>query len=49
MRFAATLVIALAAVLTLGAAKPQPDWLPLDPTQTLVIDTSKGRIVMTLR
>ena len=46
MRFAANLVIALAAVLTLGTAKPQPDWLPLDPTQTLVIDTSKGRIVV---
>src|SRR5258708_5693781 len=28
-----------------GAAR-QPDWRPLDPTETLVIDTSKGRIVV---
>jgi peptidylprolyl isomerase len=30
----------------LGAAKPHPDWRPLDPAETLVIETSKGRIVV---
>jgi peptidylprolyl isomerase len=35
-----------AAVGTMGAAKPTPDWRPLDPAQTLVIETSKGRIVV---
>ncbi|WP_293376896.1 peptidylprolyl isomerase [Phenylobacterium sp.] len=35
-----------AAVLTIGAAPASPDWRALDPTQTLVIDTSKGRIVV---
>jgi peptidylprolyl isomerase len=38
--------VALAAVACLGAAKPAPDWRPLDPAQTLVIETSKGRIVV---
>lgn len=47
-----TMLVALAAVASLGAAKapaPEPaagDWRPLDPEQTLVIDTSKGRIVV---
>ncbi|HEX2815642.1 MAG TPA: peptidylprolyl isomerase [Phenylobacterium sp.] len=40
------LAVAVAAVLTIGAARPAPDWLALDPTQTLVIETSKGRIVV---
>jgi peptidylprolyl isomerase len=46
----ATLAIlaAVAAVLTMGAAKPAPDWLPLDPAQTLVIETSKGRVVVAM-
>ena len=35
-----------AAVLAMGSAKPHPDWRPLDPAETLVIDTSKGRIVV---
>ena len=41
-------VIAVAAILTMGASKPAPDWLPLDPAQTLVIETSKGRIVVAM-
>jgi peptidylprolyl isomerase len=42
------LMIVIAAGLTMGAAKPAPDWLPLDPAQTLVIETSKGRIVVAM-
>ncbi len=42
---AQTFVAALAA-LACTAAAPQPDWRPLDPAQTLVIDTSKGRVVV---
>jgi peptidylprolyl isomerase len=45
MRFGIVLVSGVAA-LTLGAARPAPDWRPLDPDQTLVIETSKGRIVV---
>jgi peptidylprolyl isomerase len=37
-------VVAVAA-LTSGAA-PAPDWRPLDPENTLVIETTKGRIVV---
>jgi peptidylprolyl isomerase len=36
----------LAGVMLLGATKPAADWRPLDPNETLVIDTSKGRIVV---
>jgi peptidylprolyl isomerase len=43
-----TLAIALAALLLTGAA-PHGDWRDLDPQNTLVIDTSKGRIVVELR
>lgn len=39
------LIAVMASVLCLGAAKA-PDWRPLDPADTLVIDTSKGRIVV---
>ena len=39
-------LIVLAALACTAAAPAQPDWRPLDPTQTLVIDTSKGRIVV---
>jgi peptidylprolyl isomerase len=39
-------MVAIGAIGLLGAAKPEPDWRPLDPAQTLVIDTSKGRIVV---
>ena len=45
MRFASILV---AAALTMGAAKPAPDWLPLDLQNTLVIETTKGRIVVAM-
>jgi len=43
---AAVLAAVLAAALTMGAAKPAPDWRALDPAETLVIETSKGRIVV---
>jgi peptidylprolyl isomerase len=36
----------MAAVLAMGAAAPHADWRPLDPANTLVIETSKGRIVV---
>lgn len=42
------LVILAAVVLGLGAAAPA-DWRPLDPQNTLVIDTSRGRIVVEMR
>jgi peptidylprolyl isomerase len=45
MRFAGLIALA-AAVLTMVAAKAAPDWQALDPAQTLVIETSKGRIVV---
>lgn len=48
MRRVSMLMVALGAGLTIGATKPAPDWLPLDPAQTLVIDTSKGRIVVAM-
>jgi peptidylprolyl isomerase len=35
-----------AAALTMGAARPHADWRALDPANTLVIETSKGRIVV---
>ncbi len=34
------------ALSLLGAAPPPGDWRPLDPQNTLVVDTSKGRIVV---
>jgi peptidylprolyl isomerase len=45
MRLAGWMAVA-AAALTMGAAKPHGDWRPLDPAETLVIETSKGRIVV---
>ncbi len=45
MRFAQSMAV-LAAVLAMGAAAPHSDWRPLDPANTLVIETSKGRIVV---
>ncbi len=40
-------VLAVAAASTLlGAATPSPQWRDLDPQNTLVIQTSKGRIVV---
>ncbi len=43
------LAAVLAALACTAASAPQPDWRPLDPAQTLVIDTSKGRIVVEMR
>jgi peptidylprolyl isomerase len=45
MRFAGLIAVA-AAVLATAAARPAPDWRALDPENTLVIETSKGRIVV---
>jgi peptidylprolyl isomerase len=44
-----TFAAAVAALACTAAAPAQPDWRPLDPAQTLVIDTSKGRIVVEMR
>jgi len=43
-----TIGLAIAALGLIGAA-PAPDWRPLDLENTLVIDTTKGRIVVELR
>lgn len=37
------------AALTLSSAAIAADWRPLDPENTLVVDTSKGRIVVEMR
>lgn len=42
------LALVAAGLLAAGSAAAQ-DWRPLDPENTLVIDTSKGRIVVELR
>jgi peptidylprolyl isomerase len=42
------LVSILAAVALTGATKAPSPWRPLDPAQTLVIETTKGRIVVAL-
>jgi len=42
------LSVAAAGVALMGAA-PAPEWRPLDPENTLVIDSTKGRIVVELR
>jgi len=39
-------IAAVAALGLIGAARPAAEWRPLDPQETLVIDTSKGRIVV---
>jgi peptidylprolyl isomerase len=44
-----TFLIILAALGCTAAAAPQPDWRRLDPQNTLVIETSKGRIVVEMR
>jgi peptidylprolyl isomerase len=46
MRWLARAAVVAAAVGMLGVGRAEPDWRPLDPQQTLVIDTSKGRIVV---
>jgi peptidylprolyl isomerase len=43
------LIAAVAALGSMGGAKPAPDWRPLDPQNTLVIETGKGRIVVEMR
>jgi peptidylprolyl isomerase len=44
------LIAIAAATLLLTAAAPAPrDWRPLDPDNTLVIETAKGRVVVELR
>jgi peptidylprolyl isomerase len=40
--------IVAAAALLIGAAPPR-DWRPLDPDNTLVVETTKGRVVVELR
>lgn len=40
--------VAVAALGLLGAS-PEGDWRPLDPENTLVVETTKGRIVIELR
>jgi peptidylprolyl isomerase len=42
----AELAILAAAVVTLCAARREPDWRPLDPQNALVIETTQGRIVV---
>jgi peptidylprolyl isomerase len=44
-----TIVAAGLAMALLGAAPAPRDWRPLDPENTLVIETDKGRIVVELR
>src|ERR1700710_1184037 len=43
------LLTCLAGALALGAAKAEPDWRALDPANTRVIETTKGRIVVEMR
>jgi peptidylprolyl isomerase len=43
------LVIALTGLAMLGAGKAPADWRALDPAETLVIETTKGRIVVEMR
>lgn len=43
------LIAAVAAVGLMGAGKPVADWRPLDPDNTLVVETGKGRIVVEMR
>jgi len=40
---------AVAAALTLSSAAMAADWRPFDPENTLIVDTSKGRIVVEMR
>ncbi|WP_309606917.1 peptidylprolyl isomerase [Phenylobacterium sp.] len=46
MRSIRTAALLFAAALTIGAARAEPDWRGLDPRNTLVVETSKGRIVV---
>jgi peptidylprolyl isomerase len=49
MRWLSGTASIVAAVGLLGAARPEPDWRSLDPQNTLVVDTTKGRIVVEMR
>jgi peptidylprolyl isomerase len=49
MRAAYRGIVALGMVLAAGAAPRPAPWVKLDPDTTLVIDTSKGRIVIAMR
>ena len=46
MRSIRAVALALAASLLVGAARAEPDWRGLDPQNTLVVETSKGSIVV---
>jgi peptidylprolyl isomerase len=41
-------LLALAGALLSLAASPKPGWTPLDPAELLVVDTTKGRIVVAM-
>jgi peptidylprolyl isomerase len=43
------LLVCLAGVVMIGAGKVEPDWRALDPANTLVVETTKGRIVVEMR
>ena len=43
------LIAMTGAVLALGAAPAPADWRRLDPAETLVVDTSQGRIIVEMR
>jgi peptidylprolyl isomerase len=45
-RYIKTLGLIAAGVACLGAARPHGDWRALDPAETLVIETSQGRVVV---
>ena len=42
-------LLMMAVVGLVGAARQQPEWRLLDPENTLIVDTSQGRIVVELR
>ena len=44
-----SVTLALAASLLAAVSAAAQDWRPLDPENTLVIDTTKGRIIVELR
>src|SRR5437879_5425039 len=43
------LLVLLAGLMLIGAAGVEPDWRSLDPANTLVVETTKGRIVVEMR
>lgn len=44
-----SMLLLIAAIGLVGAAPQQAEWRPLDPENTLVVDTSQGRIIVELR